>query len=388
MPAHGNGGVNLAKLRHWLPWPIAVVVAGMIVRADAALGALQPVHLDPLVLGYFLPALIFEAAWDFDAALLRPTAAPILVLAIPGAFMTTAVVAAGVVLSGTLQWLPALVLGAMVSATDPVAVLAMFRRLHMPQALLAIVEGESVANDGVAVVLVQALVALVVGGAAVGIIGAFSRMLLISLGGIGVGMALAVPLGLSLRRLRGRWAHAGVTVVIAYGSYALAQALGFSGIFASVAAGLAAPAFAGYAGRTDPTRQRVERFWDVVAIAANAVVFFLVGLNLHLDAIARAPLLCSAAVVSVLVARALLAYVLVPLRSLTGAPGPWRHVIALAGLRGGLSLALALGLPLAFPQRAGILYATVAIVFATLVVQGLLTPRLVQLLAPADSAAR
>jgi CPA1 family monovalent cation:H+ antiporter len=388
MLAYGDERVNLAKLRHWLPWPIALVVAGMIVRADASLGALQPLQLDPAVLGYFLPALIFEAAWDFDAALLRPTAASILVLAIPGVFITTAVVGAGVVVTGTLQLLPALVLGAMVSATDPVAVLAMFRRLRMPHALLAIVEGESVANDGVAVVLVQALVALVVGGAAIGIAGAFARMLLVSLGGIVVGMALAVPLGFSLRRLRGPWVQAAVTVAIAYGSYVLAQTLGLSGIFASVAAGLGAPAFAGYAGRTDPTRLRVERFWDVLAIAVNAVVFFLVGLNIRLDDVARAPLLCLAAVVSVLVARALLAYLLVPLRSLTDVPGPWRHVIALAGLRGGLSLALALGLPLAFPQRAGILYATVAIVFATLVVQGLLTPQLVRLLAPADSAAR
>jgi CPA1 family monovalent cation:H+ antiporter len=382
--------MSLARLRHWLPWPIVVVVAGMIVRADAALGAAQPLKLDPLLLGYFLPALIFEAAWDFDAALLRPTAAAILVLAVPGVFVTTAVVGAGVVLTGTLQWLPALVLGAMVSATDPVAVLAMFRRLRMPHVLLAIVEGESVANDGVAVVLVQALVALAAGGTAIGVFGvaaALWRMLLLSLGGIAVGMALAVPLGFSLRRLRGSWLHSAVTVVIAYGSYVLAQTLGFSGIFASVAAGLAAPAFAGYSGRTDRTRLGVERFWDVAAIGANAAVFFLVGLNLRLDAAVRAPLLCLAAVVSVLAARALLAYLLVPLRSLTDAPGRWRHVIALAGLRGGLSLALALGLPVAFPQRAGVLYATVAVVFATLVVQGLLTPQLVRRLALADSVA-
>jgi CPA1 family monovalent cation:H+ antiporter len=358
------------------------------VRADAALGALQPLQLNPAVLGLFLPALIFEAAWDFDAGLLRRTAAPILVLAVPGVFITTGIVGAGAVVTGTLHWLPALVLGAMVSATDPVAVLAMFRRLRMPAALLAIVEGESVANDGVAVVLVQALVALAVGGATIGIAGALWRMLVISFGGIIVGIALAVPLGFSLRRLHGLWAHAAVTVAIAYGSYALAQAFGFSGIFASVAAGLAAPAFAGYTGRADPARLRIERFWDAAAIAANAVVFFLVGLNLHLDAVARAPLLCLMALLSVLVARAVLAYVLVPLRTFTDAPGPWRHVIALAGLRGGLSLALALGLPLVFPQRVGVLYATVAIVFATLVVQGLLTPQLVRRLAPADSATR
>jgi CPA1 family monovalent cation:H+ antiporter len=384
----GDEVVSFAKLRHWIPWPIALVVAGMIVRADAALGAVQPVRLDPTLLGYFLPALIFEAAWDFDAALLRPTAAAILVLAVPGVIVTTVVVAAGVVFAGTLEWMPGLVLGAIVSATDPVAVLAMFRRLRMPPALLAIVEGESVANDGVAVVLVQALVALTVGGAAIGVAGAFSRMLIVSFGGIAVGAAIAVPLGFALRRVRGPWAQAAITVVIAYGSYVLAQSLGLSGIFASVAAGLAAPVFAGYTGRVDPTRLRVERFWDVAAIAANAVVFFLVGLNMRLDWTTRAPLLCVVAVVSVLLARALLSYLLVPLRSLTQAPRPWRHVIVLAGLRGGLSLALALGLPQAFPQRAGVFYATVAIVFVTLVVQGILTPQLVRRLAPADSAVR
>jgi CPA1 family monovalent cation:H+ antiporter len=145
---------------------------------------------------------------------------------------------------------------------------------------------------------------------------------------------------------------------------------------------------AGYTGRSDATRLGVERFWDVAALAANACVFFLVGLNLRLEWLVRTPLLCAAALISVLAARAILAYVLVPLRSLTDAPRAWRHVVALAGLRGGLSLALALGLPLAFPQRAQVLYATAAIVFVTLVVQGLLTPQLVRRLLLSDSGAR
>jgi CPA1 family monovalent cation:H+ antiporter len=371
-----------------LSWPIALVLAGMIVRADASLGRLVPLRLDPAVLGYFLPALVFEAAWDFDVALLRPAAFAILTLAVPGVVVTMLVVAGGVFVSRGLGWTPALALGAIVSATDPVTVLALFRRLHMPPKLLAVVEGESVANDGVAVVLVQALVAVTTGGVALSIAALLSRVLIVSFGGIAVGVVLAIPLGWSLHRVLPAWVQAAITVVIAYGSYLLAQRLGLSGIFASVAAGLVAPALAGYTGRSDATRLGVERFWDVAALAANACVFFLVGLNLRLEWLVRTPLLCAAALISVLAARAILAYVLVPLRSLTDAPRAWRHVVALAGLRGGLSLALALGLPLAFPQRAQVLYATAAIVFVTLVVQGLLTPQLVRRLLLSDSGAR
>ncbi|HTV74568.1 MAG TPA: cation:proton antiporter [Candidatus Acidoferrales bacterium] len=379
--------MNPRKIRLPFSWPIALVLGGMVVRADAALGQLVPLRLDPAVLGYFLPALIFEAAWDFDAALLRSTAIAITALAVPGVVITMFIVAGGVLFSRTLDWAPALVLGAIVSATDPVAVLALFRRLRMPPKLLAIVEGESVANDGVAVVLVQALVAVTAGGLAMSLTAVAGRIMSVSLGGMLVGVVIAIPLGWLLRRLPPLWVQAAITVVIAYGSYVLAQRAGFSGIFASVAAGLVAPAFAGYTGRDDATRLRVERFWDVAAWVANAALFFLVGLNLRVEWLVRAPLLSAAALLAVLLARVILAYVLVPLRSLTDAPGAWRHVIALAGLRGGLSLALALGLPFAFPQRAQVLYATAAIVFATLVVQGLLTPQLVRRLVPSDSGA-
>ncbi|HEY0799161.1 MAG TPA: cation:proton antiporter, partial [Candidatus Baltobacteraceae bacterium] len=118
--------MTIDRLRRWLPWPIVLVVVGMLVRAYSAPGALAPFTLDPRVIGYFLPALIFEAAWDFELPLLARTARSIGVLAVPGVLVTTLIVALGARLSGTLAWSSALVLGAIVSATDPIAVLALF----------------------------------------------------------------------------------------------------------------------------------------------------------------------------------------------------------------------------------------------------------------------
>jgi CPA1 family monovalent cation:H+ antiporter len=157
-----------------------------------------------------------------------------------------------------------------------------------------------------------------------------------------------------------------LTLAVAYGAYALAAVAGASGIFASAAAGVALPRLALDKGEV----RAIERFWDGTAFAANAVVFLLVGLNLRLARIFAEPRLFVAVVVAVVASRAVLAYGLVPLGHRGGVEPGWRHAIALAGLRGGLSLALALGLPRTFPNRAQIIDAVFAVVFLTLVVQG------------------
>ncbi|HEY0797536.1 MAG TPA: cation:proton antiporter, partial [Candidatus Baltobacteraceae bacterium] len=250
---------------------------------------------------------------------------------------------------------------------------------------VAIVEGESIANDGVAVVLTQTLVVCALGGTALGWTYPLLRMLAVSLGGIAVGVGMGFIVAVFLRSALAGGAQVILTLVLGYGSYVIAQALGFSGIFATVAAGLVAAAGGGYRGHEDPRRLYVAHYWDVAALAANVIVFILLGMNLSLEWLSRAPLLCAAAIAATFLARALLAYVLVPLRGLGESTRGWRNAIALAGLRGGLSVALALGLPLVLPGRDAILYATVAVVFTTLVVQGILTPHLVPRLAIADS---
>jgi CPA1 family monovalent cation:H+ antiporter len=230
--------------------------------------------------------------------------------------------------------------------------------------LFTIVAGESIANDGVAAVLVSVLVPLARGGAVPSLWGALGTMAYAALGGTAIGIAFALSVTPLLRRERRDWERIVTTLVVAYGSYAAASLLGMSGIFASAAAGVALPSLA--LAKRDATV--VEHFWDRTAEFANGLVFLLVGLNLRVDRIAHEPGLVVAVLVAVLVSRALLAYGLVPfvaaLRSRSHA------AIALAGVRGGLSLALALGLPADVVDRPLVIDAVFAVVFATLIVQG------------------
>jgi CPA1 family monovalent cation:H+ antiporter len=347
-----------------LPPAAAIVLVG--IAAGGMLPHALQIELTPGALALFLPALIFEAAWSVDAAALRRTAWAIAVLALPGVLFTGGVVAAAAVLGGGLALPAALALGAILSATDPVAVLALFRALDVPTDLLTIVEGESIANDGVAAVLAQTIVAAGIASTPFAFAAGLREFAYTCGAGIALGAAVAVLGTPLLRRFRAPWIGIAVTLAVAYGSYALASVAGASGILASAAAGVALPTLA-----FDKAEVRaIARFWDGTAFVANAVVFLLVGLSLRLDRVFGEPLLFASVAAAVIASRAVLAYAIVPLGGAAGVRPGWRHAIALAGVRGGLSLALALGLPRAFPDRPAVVDAVFAIVFLTIVVQG------------------
>jgi CPA1 family monovalent cation:H+ antiporter len=343
--------------------------AGSIVLVGIAAGGMLPhalqITLTPQVLALFLPALIFEGAWDLEPGALRRARRAIVVLAVPGVALTASVIAAGGVLAG-LAVPGALVLGAILCATDPVAVLALFRKLDVPVDLLTIVEGESIANDGVAVVLLQFVISTSGAVAPATYWPVIGHAAYASLAGIAIGIVLAAFGRRFLRRGQRSWIGIGITLVVAYGAYAAASLIGASGIFASAAAGIALPAL-----RLERREQQdVERFWARTALVANGLVFLLVGLSLQLDRIFHEPLLLVVTVLAVALSRAALAYGLVPLAHVRVTGPGWRHAIALAGVRGGLSLALVLGLPQEFPDRPAIVDAVFAVVFGTIVVQG------------------
>ena len=347
-----------------LPPAAATLLVG--IAAGGMLPHELQITLTPTTLALFLPALIFEGAWDIDAAALRRVAVAVAVLAVPGVLVTAAIVASGAVFAAGVALPGALALGACLSATDPVAVLALFRALEIPLDLRTLVEGESIANDGVAFVLWQTVVAVQSGGMHPAPLAILGNVAYVTFAGIAVGMSWRPESAHRLlRRWRAPWLEIAVTVGVAYGAYLVAAALGASGIFASAAAGIALASFA--LDRRE--REGVARFWDATALVANACVFLLVGLSLQFERIFHEPLLIATTIAAVVLARAGLAYVLVPLRAGRLA-GAWRHAIALAGVRGGLSLALALGLPQDFPNRPQIIDAVFAVVFLTIVVQG------------------
>jgi CPA1 family monovalent cation:H+ antiporter len=353
-------------------WHIAALVG-----LGLAFDAWRPGQLGGLfqfaMLSVFLPALIFEAAWSLDLPTMRRAWKPIALLAVPGVAVTALVVAVGAHFLGGVALPIALVIGAVLSATDPIAVVAIFRRLNVPKELATIVESESLLNDAVAVVVYRAVLATVVATlsttATLGVAGhaALGSVLGVLLG-IGVGL-----IAIQALRLRGNVAvHTIATLVAAYGAYALAEHYAWSGIFAVIACGIT---MGEYERRNDAvtTADGVERLWSWLSTATNAALFFLIGASVALPDIAREWQPIVATLVAVALARIALAYGLLAL-----APPmlrSWKTVVQLAGVRGALALALTLALPPTLPDRIIAIDATFAVVILTIVIGALSTGR-------------
>ncbi len=345
---------------------VPYVVALLIVATPLELASAS--DFAPALLFVFLPALIFEAAWNIDAATLKARWLSVAVLAVPGVLLTAGLVGAGLALTNQMPFVPALLLGAILAATDPIAVIAVFRRLNVPTDLATIVEGESLFNDGAAIVLYGVVVGVLSSGHAPNALGIGWTALSVTFGGAAIGFAFSVIVVLVLRGTGGAQLQVVATIVAAFGSYLIADELHLSGIFAAVVAGIALRAFPRF-----PTPQAtvdVDGFWSVMAFLANAMVFVLMGLRLELSRIAHEPVLVLLTLALVTAARILLAYVALPLAGGALEPG-WRSVVALSGMRGALSVALVIGLPAEIPLRPQIVDTVFGVVFLTLVAQGL-----------------
>ncbi len=359
--------VAIVAERIRLPAAVALVGFGAIVSSTSPVAL--PFTFGPALVFIFLPPLIFEAAWNLDGGALRRMAWSISVLAVPGVLLTTGVIAWGLSVSGQLPLVSAFMFGTIVSATDPVAVIAIFRRLNVPVDLMTLVEGESIANDGVAIALYGIALALAQTPAAFDAWTIGWKAVIGVIGGIAVGAVAAALIGIAVRGARDRSVELTATIVLAYTAYGIAGSLEFSGVFASAAAGITLSAMRGFV-LTAQGPEEIDRFWEVVAFVANAVVFLGTGLLLQIPRLLHEPLLVLAAIVAVVASRALLAFAVLPALGVGRLLPGWRATAFCAGMRGALSLALALGLPADFPQRGGIIDATFAIVLVTLVLQG------------------
>jgi CPA1 family monovalent cation:H+ antiporter len=353
--------VALVAERLRVPSAVALVAFG------AGTAAIHPValpfHFSEALLFVFLPPLIFEAAWNIDPAALRRTAVRIALLAVPGVVLVAGTIGFGIALTGQLPLASAIVLGAIVSATDPVAVIAIFRRLHVPGDLMTLVEGESIANDGVAIVVYVLAVGFASGDVSDALPVALLHAVLAIAGGIAIGVACAFVVALVMGRTRSGPLEITATVVLAFLAYLSADAVHVSGVFATAAAGISLRAFARISPVTD-NADDVDAFWSAIAFIVNALVFLATGLVLQIGRIAAHPLLVAAAIVVVVASR-------VMLTALVIRPMTWRITVVFAGIRGGLSLALALALPATLPYRDQIVDAVFAVVLFTLIVQGI-----------------
>jgi CPA1 family monovalent cation:H+ antiporter len=345
---------------------VALVLVGLVV---SAFGLLQEVRLtSDIILLVFLPPLLFEAALELDVRGIGRAMPVILLLAIPG------VAASAVLIGMPLAWLtpltiwPALLFGAFVSATDPVAVVSSFRRLGAPPALTCMIEGESLFNDGTALVLSSLLLsAAKTGHFDVG--GGILSFLWSVLAGAAIGLILGYLVSEATGLVDDPLIEITVSVALAYGSYLLADKVHASAAIAVVLAGMVYGSHGRVVHVSEQSRQVLDNVWDYIGFLANAVLFISIGLVVSLTALRQSLGWVVFAVVIVLAARALIVYPLtLALQRISLADG---HLLFWGSLRGGVALAVALSLPSTVPHHSLILTMTFGVVLFTIRVQGI-----------------
>ena len=380
-----------------IPYPIPLVLGGL---ALGFVPGMPPIELPPdIVLVAVLPPLLYGAAFFSPLRELRANARPIGLLAI-GLVLTTTVAVAAVAHAAIpgLGWPTAFVLGALVSPTDPTAATAIAERLGLPRRLVALVEGESLVNDGTALVAYRFAVAAVVTGS-FSLAAASGRFVLNIAGGIAVGLAVGFVIREVRRRLDNPPVEITISILSGYFAYLPAEAIGVSGVLSAVTVGI-------YMGWHTPelttaqTRLQGVAVWEILFFLLNAFLFTIIGLQLPviLDGLAgysTATLVWYAVLVATTVVAARFAWIFATaqLPRLLGRRRreprmPWQPSVVLAwsGMRGAVSLAAALALPLTtdagtpFPNRELIVFLTFAVILATVVVQGLTLPHLISLL--------
>jgi CPA1 family monovalent cation:H+ antiporter len=354
-----------------VPYPVVLVLIGLAI----GLFPKPYIVLTPqLVLFVFLPPLLFAGAWGLPIDHLRRNWLPIAVLATAGVAVGIAASYAVVRYGGGLDARVALLFGTIVAATDPVAVLALFRSMRVDRDLSTIVEGESLFNDGTGVVAFRSLLAGVVAGGVIEPSTVAVSFLLLTFGGaiLGLGAGFLLRPVLQLAKLH-PYLYLGASVLIAYGVYGLAEYLDLSGIIAVLCCGLLLANFARSLPDKDSVSRLSDRFWEGLAVAANVVLFVMLGRSVNLGALLAAWPLTGWAILAVVLGRAVTVYGLAPVCAVLGSPlpGRWQHVIAIGGMRGALSTALVLSLPVATPQRELLSSLVFSVVIFTLVVQGI-----------------
>jgi monovalent cation/hydrogen antiporter len=380
------------------PYPILLVLGGL---GLSVVPGLPDFELPPeLVLIGFLPPLLYSAAFFTSLRDFRANTAPIGLLSIGLVAATTLVV--GVVAHSVIDGLPwsaAFVLGAVVSPTDPIAATSIARRLGAPRRVVTIIEGESLVNDATGLVLYRVAVAAVLTGS-FSLWEAGGRLVLNAFAGIVIGLGMGWVVRQVRRRMTDAPSELAISLLTGYLAYLPAEALGVSAVLAAVTVGI-------YMGWYTPeltdaeTRLQGLAFWSILVFVMNAALFTLIGLQLPnvldgLDAWSTAELIGAASAVCAAVVLTRFAwvipfvYVLRKVRVLRGGlpPAKWRNatIVGWAGMRGVVSLAAALAIPLEtdagdpFPARSLLIFLAFCVILFTLLVQGLSLPFVIRAL--------
>ncbi|MBN2437990.1 MAG: Na+/H+ antiporter [Deltaproteobacteria bacterium] len=369
--------VAIAVQRLAVPYTVALVFTGLVL---GLLHVFEAPHLTKaLLFGVFLPGLLFEAAFHIEFKQFWRNRLVISSLSLPGvmaAIALTAVILTPVANALNFDqgfgWKHALVFGALISATDPIAVVAIFKNMGVPKRLAVLLDGESLLNDGSAIVFFTLSLALVT-GTVVSIGGlAFDFIKIVGIGAlIGTGVGLAVSQ--VIKRVDEPMIEITLTTIAAYGSFLAAEHFHCSGVIATVTAGMLCGNYGARFGMSPSTRIAVETFWEYVAFALNSIVFLLIGFEVHFQALLASWLAILAAYLVVTGGRALVIFFASSLLRKTREriPWAWSVILTWGGLRGGLPMVLVLSLPKDFPHRELLVSMTFGVVILSILVHGL-----------------
>ena len=360
--------VAIAVRQSRIPYTVALVLVGLAITIQRPL----QINLTPeLILAVFVPPLVFEAAFHINFSDLQRNLSTILLLAVPGLVITALIVGGLVAWTSPLSLPLALVFGALIAATDPVAVVAFFRASGVPRRLAVLVEGESLLNDGTAIVVFNLMLAIALTGH-FDLVTGVADFIRVSAGGTITGFALGWLISRVIARVDDYLIEITLTTVLAFGSYLVAERLQFSGVLAVVAAGLVSGSM-GPQSMSPTTRIVLFSFWEYVAFLANSLVFLLIGLEINIPALLATWQPIVGAIAAVLIARVIVVYGLGWVADRWAAPVPmrWQHILGWAGLRGAISLALALSLPTTLGTDRDLMRVMAfGVVLFTLLVQG------------------
>lgn len=370
--------IAMLTRRLGLPYIVGLVVAGFLI---ALLPNSPNLPLSrELIFNILLPPLVFEAALQLDWRRFREELPLTLTLAFFGVAIAAAVVAAGMHWIIGWSWIAAALFGVLISATDPVSVIASFREMGCQPRVSMVVESESLLNDGVAAVGFAVLSAVATGASptAASVAPAFLWTLG---GGLVIGLAISAAILFIVGRTDDPLVEITLTTIAAYGSFLLAEHFHTSGIISALCAGLMVGGFGWDRFVSEESRDRLGSAWEYFAFLANSFVFILIGMNVANQPLGEFVSIASAAaVVLVLAGRAFSIYPLAQLfrASRWKLPASYQHALFWGGLRGALALALALAVPTTVPERNSIIVAAFVVVAFSILVQGLTMPSLIK----------